>query len=326
MSKNFFRFLFVGWLVLLSFVIGALPSGNARPIAGECSPLGWFPTSFGLKDHTVFQYDGYYYIASIYLPGEQQFAYARSLDLCNWEDLGPILTERTPGDWDAMAIWAPYVFETDGQYYMYYTGVTPDFTQSIMLATSSNPADPDAWVEIGMIFQPSHLGALWVPDAWADCRDPHVIFADGLYYLFYTGTDATGGIVGVASAPTPYGPWTDLGPVIPPTLDHIYESATAFFREGTYYLTYHEIINHVSAGTFSLISTTPGGLYTQPVSAPPGWAHEFWQDAENNWYTSYLTTYTITISPVQWLPYGDPPRPLIGEELHFFFLPAIISE
>ncbi|HNB52708.1 MAG TPA: family 43 glycosylhydrolase, partial [Anaerolineales bacterium] len=298
--SRFPLFLFLIMFAGVLFLQVPSPYGTAygaSPAQGKCSPLGWFPEGFGLKDHTVFKHDGFYYIASIFLPGEKKFAYGRSQDLCTWEDLGPILTERTPEDWDEMAIWAPDVLEVEGVYYMYYTGVTSNFTQSIMLATTTNPADPTSWEEQGLIFQPTHLGALWKAGYWSDCRDPHVIFANDQYYLFYTGTDVDGGIVGVASAPTPSGPWTDHGPVIPPTLGTIYESASAFVREGTYYLTYHAMINGASAGTFTLTSSTPDGLYTEPVHLAPGWAHEFWLDTENNWYTSYLTSYTVTIAP-----------------------------
>jgi hypothetical protein len=75
-----------------------------------CDKPGWFPEDFGLKDHTIFWYKDYYYIAANYLPGEKKFAYGRSPDLCNWEVLEPILDERIPGSWDEMAVWSPYVF------------------------------------------------------------------------------------------------------------------------------------------------------------------------------------------------------------------------
>jgi beta-xylosidase len=288
--------------------------------------MGWDPAEFDLKDHSVFQYDGYYYLASIYLPGERKFAYARSQDLCNWEDLGPILTERTPGAWDAMAIWAPFVLEVEGTFYMYYTGVISGFTQSIMLATSTNPADPASWEEQGMIFQPTHFGADWTVGEWANCRDPHVLFANGNYYLFYTGTDVIGGIVGAARSAHPAGPWTDLGSVVVPAVGINFESPTAFFREGTYYLTYHQLFYGASEGTFTLINTTPDGLYTEPISLKPGWAHEFWQGTDQQWYTSYLTSYKVTISPLQWQPSLHPARPFIGENLYQVFLPALVVD
>ena len=86
---------------------------------------------------------------------------------------------------------------------MYYTGVNDDLTQSIMLATSTDPTDPEAWQPQGLIFQPTHSGTLWQEAAPADCRDPMVFKRDGQYYLLYTGLDEAGGIVGLATASGP---------------------------------------------------------------------------------------------------------------------------
>ena len=87
---------------------------NTPATQSNCEQPGWFPTGFGLKDHAVFFHGGFTYIMSNYLPTEDRFAYARSLDWCNWEDLEPVFTGRTPGGPDAQAIWAPYVIEEDG--------------------------------------------------------------------------------------------------------------------------------------------------------------------------------------------------------------------
>ncbi len=76
-------------VVLGLLAVLVAPPAMAQPAA--CARLGWFPTTFGLKDHTIFLVAGTYYLASIWLaPGhnEEQFAYARSTDLCHWEDAG----------------------------------------------------------------------------------------------------------------------------------------------------------------------------------------------------------------------------------------------
>ena len=203
----------------------------------ECDPLGWFPEDFGLKDHSVFWFDGYYYLVAIYVPRQNQFAYARSVDLCVWDEMTPILTEHSPGSWDEAAIWAPYVWEEGGVFYMVYTGVTRKLTQSIMQATSTNPADPLSWEPQGMIFQPDHEGMLWEEGYWADCRDPTVLVAEETYYLYYTGMDIDGGIVGLATSTTPSGPWRDWGRTILPLSDQaIPESPTIIVHDGVYYL------------------------------------------------------------------------------------------
>lgn len=111
-----------------------------------CENPGWYPTEFGLKDHQVFWYDGYYYLVSILFPSstsdplvQDRFAYTRSKDLCEREDLGPILPLRTPGAPNEAAIWAPNFFYEDDTNFIYYTGITSEFIQSILLATTTDP-------------------------------------------------------------------------------------------------------------------------------------------------------------------------------------------
>ena len=156
---------------------------SAAPLTAPCSQLGWFPTTFGLKDHHIFWYDGFYYLISIYLSPENQFAYGRSTDLCTWQELASVLPQRISGAWDEAAIWAPFVYEESGVYYLYYTGVTYAVAQSIMLATSTNPADPASWQEQGVIFQPTHPGKVWGGfNTWSDCRDPTMVKVGSIYY------------------------------------------------------------------------------------------------------------------------------------------------
>ena len=214
--------------------------------------------------------------------------------------------------------------EENGVFYMFYTGVTHNFAQSIMLATSTNPADPNSWNEQGMIFQPTHEGAVWDTGTWANCRDPDVILVDGVYYLYYTGQDETGGIVGVASAPDPAGLWTDLGAVIDPTPGYVFESPIVVPNQDFFYLVYHKNIPGQSKGVYSLISESPIGLYREPILLFPGWAHEIWRDTQDNLRISYLTNNTVTIATLSWNELFHPPRPFIGEQVYNFFLPIMV--
>jgi hypothetical protein len=292
-------------------------------LAGECP--GWFPDDFGLKDHTVFEYDGLYYIASIYLGSdgyEDRFAYAASSDLCHWQVMDGILQTRPAGDWDEFRIWAPFVYEENGVYYLYYTGVTESIAQSIMLATSTNPADPDSWVRQGVMFQPDHPGSVWEGfDKWSDCRDPTVFKIGALYHMYYTGLDVDGGIVGLATAPTPAGPWTDQGAVMTKS-EVMLESPTLAFFDGMYYLFYHQSSQVASRPVYHY-GQTPSGPWSEAFPLFPGWAHEVWMGQDAHWYTSFLTDYSITIRPLTWNDYYQPPRPFIGAEIHRFFLPQV---
>jgi hypothetical protein len=46
----------------------SMPARAQMPNVPNCTRPGWFPTDFGLKDHSIFWFDGYYYMVSIYLP------------------------------------------------------------------------------------------------------------------------------------------------------------------------------------------------------------------------------------------------------------------
>lgn len=320
--------------------------GSMLFTAPPCQKPGWFPTGFGLKDHTIFWHAGYYYLVSIYLPGETQFAYGRSTDLCTWETLAPILTERRAGSWDEYAVWAPHVFVENGVYYMYYTGVTNHYTQSILLATTTNPAEPASWEEQGVVFQPDHPGDNWQAGQWADCRDPAVFRIGPQLYLYYTAADETGGIIGLATAADPAGPWRDWGTVIDPVKlpsisredpgeaawqssaaympsriqTNIPESATIFYAHSSYYLFYH----YSGGDEVYRIGPSPAGPWSEPRTIAPGWAHEVWTGQAGQVYTSYLTSYAVTISPLTWNMAFDPPRPFIGSQVFNTILPLIL--
>jgi hypothetical protein len=306
-----------------------LATSRAAPeTAPPCDRPGWFPEDFGLKDHTVFWHAGLYYIAAIYLAEEgreEQFAYGSSPDLCQWTDLGGILHERPAGEWDEFRIWAPYVFYEAGVYYLYYTGVTQAFAQSIMLATTANPADPGSWQRQGVVFQPSHEGSVWGGfDTWSDCRDPAVFKIGGLYHMYYTGLDLGGGIVGLATALGPAGPWTDWGPIltIPGAMP---ESPTLTHHAGLYYLFTTNSGGSMSGGVYHY-GPTPAGPWSQAYQFRPGWAHELWTGQDGQDYASFLNSYAVNIRPLTWNEYHDPPRPFVGDTIHRLHVPLILQQ
>lgn len=312
-------------LLLLTTVYTTTFAQPAGP-STDCDPLGWFPANHGLKDHAVFAHAGYTYIAATNVPVETRFAYARSLDYCHWEELAPILTNRTPGAADELVIWAPYVYEESGVYYMFYTGVNNVFSQSIMLATTANPADPASWVEHGVVFQPTHLNAVWSTTGWADNRDPAVIKHGNQYYLYYTGRDTNGGIVGVASSGSLTGPWTDLGATIGPVLKRTFESPSVFSAWGKIYMVYHTVWTGKSYGVFVRTADNPTGPWSPQLPIYTGWAHEFWREPGGDWYTSFLTYNQVTIDKVNWEMDRKPPYPAIEGPYFRSFLPVLVNQ
>jgi beta-xylosidase len=102
-----------------------------------------------------------------------------------------------------------------------------------------------------------------------------VLKVGGTYYLYYAGADQEGKIIGVATANSPLGPWTDLGSVIPTDPDIQPESPTVVFRDGLYYLFYSD----PNQGAFYRTGINPIGPWSDASALTPGWAHEVWQTA-----------------------------------------------
>ncbi len=320
------------WLVFV--FLGLLAGGAASRLApaaaqmspGDeaCTPMGWFPVDFGLKDHTVFTFDGRYYLASIDTRDNTHLAYGVSSDLCAWTALDPILSERPPFPWSESLVWAPDVIVENGRYYMFYTSVEDTFTQRIALATSDNPADPASWsVDTSFVLTPTHTGAVWEAGTWADCRDPHVFRLDGLYYLLYTANDTNGTIIGMATADALSGPWQDFGSIL--TLESgVPESPTMLQANGGFYLIYNRAGDGAASGEKYRFGPAPGGPWGEEGSLFPGWAHEVWVGLDGRTYASYLTDYTVTIAPLIWNTRYRPPRPFLGWRISEAFLPLVV--
>ena len=98
----------------------------------------------------------------------------------------------------------------DGYFYAYGTEDTWDFSLDSKLVPIVRSTDLVNWEYIGDAFEekPSWLGfkGIWAPD---------IQYINGMYYLYYSLSvwgDANPGI-GVATSPTPQGPFTDQGKV-----------------------------------------------------------------------------------------------------------------
>jgi predicted GH43/DUF377 family glycosyl hydrolase len=135
-----------------------------------------------------------------------------SRDLINWDVHEPALF-IDPGGWDGRAIWAPYLLEHEGIYYVFYTGLDKDLAQGIGVATSTDlaifrrhPANP--------VFVPRGLDwCLWTPGSLSHCRDPHVLRIAEKFYLYYTALCKTGEVCVAAAESCDLLNWSDVGPV-----------------------------------------------------------------------------------------------------------------
>lgn len=284
----------------------------------------------------MFRYGDYYYIASIQVEqpstAERTFLYARTRDFCTWENLGTVLSIGPRGSADESRIWAPHVIEERGVYYMFYTGVNHYYYQSIMLATSTDPSDPESWVKQGVVFVPDHLGMLRrgkvdETDYWLDNRDPMIFrYADnGRFYMYYTGLDHSGGIIGVAEASSLMGPWEDKGSVLTLSPRTVPESPFIIQRGKTFYL-YTNDSGVERFGERWRSSPSPFGPWSSPVSELVGWALDFYNTG-TTWYATYVigNGSAIGVTPLLWDTTTDPPSPYI-RRLTQVYLPLISSD
>lgn len=295
---------------------------------------GWRPQRRGkdlrLQDFCFFRDGGYTYVASMMKDhAGEGITVARSRDLGRWEPLGIAVGKRTAED--RAMLWAPHVVAHAGRFHMFYTGVTQpkpgQWNQRIMVASTADPARTDQWqrnmeakfVVEGRIessFRPSHPGHVWPPDGWADCRDPMVYHEKdaSTWYLFYSGSDATGGIVGVATAPDVLGPWQDHGAVLGVERG-VPESAYVLGDpDGGYVM----VVNHSTpdrkdggikvARARSLLPENGQPSFAnvellQESAEPglPGWAHEFALEPDGTVLAAYLTGYWINFQDARFV-------------------------
>ena len=157
-------------------------------------------------------------------------------------------TRRDPSD----------VIEVDGTYYVYYTkiyGKAPGYWGTLWYATSAD--EGFTWKEQGEILSVGETGKF---DSQATFT-PNIIYAEGKYYLYYTGVKPTPGnkngkfennsttditALGLAVSDTPHGPFVRVSkdPILevsaqPDKFDsYRIDDAALLYRNGIYWLYY----------------------------------------------------------------------------------------
>lgn len=116
----------------LALLTGCAGSGGtdaaSDPTACDYAPCGEY-----IKDHSFVFHDGWYHLFSIsgvrgyyhgYSGNEETVSWSISKDLVEWEFRGHVLhaTQRQ-GAFDQHEVWAPFCYQANGQFYMFYTGV-----------------------------------------------------------------------------------------------------------------------------------------------------------------------------------------------------------
>jgi arabinan endo-1,5-alpha-L-arabinosidase len=166
-------------------------------------------------------------------PGGRRRSFAAALLVTLWlagVALGPSAARAAPGTYTnpvsrdfADTFADPSVIRAkDGYWYAY--GTTDPLREgegTRHIIPTARSTDLVNWTYVGDAFIDSTLPSWAAPDAalWA----PDIRYLDGTYYLYYVVTQTTvtdepnDNAIGVATAPSPTGPWTDSGgPVVGP--------------------------------------------------------------------------------------------------------------
>lgn len=111
---------------------GSSRSVEASSPASDPTQCRYAPPGEYVKDHTFVRRDGWWHMYSIsgqaglswfYSGNEETFSWSISRDLQNWELRGHVIhpSERE-NTFDEDEVWAPYLQEAYGRYYMFYAG------------------------------------------------------------------------------------------------------------------------------------------------------------------------------------------------------------
>lgn len=185
---------------------------------------------------------------------EVSFGHATSRDLQTWQAHPDVLGTDPRSRHEPHHVFAPYVCEREGRYYLFYSGINVDLKMESMCLACSD--DLFEWRKhpFNPVFRPSRQWAEHSPGSgtWACCRDPHVL-ADPkhgyiLYYVTWMkGTARRGGasrLVALGAAVSEnLVSWQDAGPVMVREMatDHSttsMESPCVVAKDGVYHLFY----------------------------------------------------------------------------------------
>lgn len=193
---------------------------------GDCLARGYAPKGYGLADFSILIHNGWFHLFHIpRVPGnscihpanEHWIGHAVSKDLDSWVTCNPALCIEPANYFESAHVWAPFVFDTGEDTYMFYTGLSQEPSQVLCVAHAE---DPDLTIWKRNVSNPivPIEGFDW---HWLNskghvrhARDPHVVKTGEGYLLAYTamhrdGCPAVGGLFS-----SDLQKWEDIGPIL----------------------------------------------------------------------------------------------------------------
>ncbi len=125
-------------------------------------------------------------------PGHEIFlGHASTADLVDWEVHDPVMLIR-PGTWEGTKVGAPYILPHEGRFIMAYQGLNEFASQNLGLAFSENLFDWERSPHNPISPLANTDWGFWRTDGTASCRDAHLNFVDGRFWLTYTACTRKG--------------------------------------------------------------------------------------------------------------------------------------
>lgn len=311
------------------------PALVALVLAATFAEASWMLPSPGWrsKDFSIVKREGLYHIfwtrTSIADPNgvtETALGHAVSWDLYNWTQRDSVIPVR-PGEWDHHRIWAPHVVESDGVWYMFYTGVTDQpgsyaFHQRTGLAVST---DLDTWTRVDEpIYDCGDIPWSYCDPllpAGGNLRDVFVMQDPdeaGRWLMYQTAipaSDPVRYVVDVAATVDGFESWEDVGPLWTTyhatTGRELCESPHLFSHDGTWYLLF--TTNAGNPLAWATGSSPTGDLatwsYRGTLSSMLGFDTQFWFASEHLRdgdvdYLAFVNFDRVDVRRMVWKPDG----------------------
>ena len=118
---------------------------------------------------------------------DRKIGHAFSKDLSYWRTEKPVIHVDENRKFENLMVWAPAIIKhSDGIWYMFYTGVSEDRTQSTCVATSRDLYSWEKPLQVPAFIVNNDKWAKWSFEGNKDCRDPNIISHGKGYLIYYT--------------------------------------------------------------------------------------------------------------------------------------------
>lgn len=240
-------------------------------VVENCIAEGYAPEGFGVVDFSIVPVGRTFHLfhiahvrqSSYNDPGHTTWiGHATTDDFDTWVTLPPCLHTNPMNHYEASHVWAPFVLPVEESHLMFYTGVSPETSQTLCVAEAVD-AELKLWqrTEHNPIIPVTGFDWHWrnFHGHSRNARDPHVVRLKDHYLLAYTAMhqDRCGAVGGLVSRDLEH--WEDIGPLL-------YRPA-----KGAKGLPESVNIQPMPDGQWALIPSLEPGLAYYLSDSPYGW-------------------------------------------------------